>query len=101
MAIGINFVLGPLETEPFHQVALRAIAVVKTLCSAEVQGKEKKVAVVTWNWPLTDLLGQKAAIRFHIVKGDDPFLLGSNVISASKLVGAEKSLLIPKMLSPQ
>ena len=83
MAMGIKSVLEPLETEPFYH-------------GYGPQCKEKKVTVATWNLPLTDLLGQKAAIRFHMGKGDDPLLLGNNFISASTLVGAENLLVIPK-----
>ena len=55
-----------------------------------------QVTVATWNLPLTDLLGHKAAIMFHIVKGDDALSLGNNVISVSTLVGADNLLLIPE-----
>ena len=50
--------------------------------------------MVTRNLPVIDLLGQKAAILFHIVKGDDPLLLGNNIISVSTLVEAENLLQI-------
>ena len=81
MAMGIQLVLEPLETEPFYH-------------GYGPKCKEKKVTVATWNLPLTDLLGQKAVIRFHIVKGDDPLFLGNNVISVSTLVGVDNLLLI-------
>lgn len=80
---GNKFVLEPLETEPFYH-------------GYGTQCKDKKVTVATRNLQMTHLLGQKAAIQFHMVKGDDPLLLGNNVISVSTLVGAENLLLIPK-----
>ena len=83
MAMGIKLLLEPLETEPFYH-------------GYGPMFKGKKVTVATWNLQLTDLLGQKAAIRFHIVKGDDPLFVGNNVISVSTLVGADNLLLIPE-----
>ena len=83
MAMVMAFTLEPLDSEPFyHGYGPRC--------------KEKKVTVATWNLPVTDLRGRKAAIQFHIVKGDDPLLLGNNIISVSALVGAENLLLIPE-----
>ena len=83
MAMGITLVLEPLDSEPlYHGYGL--------------QCKEKNVTVTTLNLPVTNLLGQKAAIRFQIVNGDDPLLLGNNIISVSTLVRAENVLLIPE-----
>ena len=83
MAIGITLVLEPLDSEPFyHGYGPRC--------------KEKKVTVATWHLPVIDLLGHKATIQFHIVREDDPLLLGNNIMSVSTLVGAENSLLIPE-----
>ena len=83
MAMGITLVLEPLDSEPFYH-------------GYGPQCKEKKATVATWNLPVTDLLGHQATIQLYIVRGDDPFLLGNDIISVSTLVEAQNLLLIPE-----